>query len=675
MGRASQVLKEKNKYIAGDLLDSIGRSNLIIFAVLAMIVIYMISGEITSNNKEILTLQSESAAWQLTDFFNKYNQVVELVALNQDVKDLLSETKAGEKITEENGYQKVYNQMLAIQQTDPGNIMAVWVGDVDANVLTQSDGFTSGSDFEITQRAWFVCTETGKTFLTEPYTDASTGMQIVSAATPIYDDKGNVLGVAGLDLSLAHISEIMKDYTIGSNGYVILFSNEGNLLYHRKEELLEQNIANINASDKLVDAILNHTDTFLKYRVAGDKKYGYTCDIGETGYMVLSSMGFFQYYQKLIFLIVILIVVFIASLIIIFKKVEKISFKITKPIEELNAVAKKLADGQLDVEMEITLENEIGQLGESIKKTVARLKEYIVYINEIANVLAQMADGKLNIELKNDYVGEFEILKDAMLHISEAMTNVMEEIKISASQVGQGADELAGASQMLAEGATNQNTAVDDIVQTARYITNQVNESKKDAEKSAKETEKVTEMMRQNQEHMNAMMEAMSKIHETSQEVVGIIATIEEIADETNLLSLNASIEAARAGEVGKGFAVVAGDIGRLAEASLKAANNTRELINISTQEIERGNEIAQEVVEALGKAVDAVDEISKMINKTATNAIKQADNMENMEGRIEDISRGISDNSAVAQESSATSEELAAQATTLNDLIGKFKF
>ena len=286
-----------------------------------------------------------------------------------------------------------------------------------------------------------------------------------------------------------------------------------------------------------------------------------------------------------------------------------------------------------------------------------------------------MADGKLNIELKNDYVGEFEILKDAMLHISEAMTNVMEEIKISASQVGQGADELAGASQMLAEGATNQNTAVDDIVQTARYITNQVNESKKDAEKSAKATEEVTEMMRQNQEHMNAMMEAMSKIHETSQEVVGIIATIEEIADETNLLSLNASIEAARAGEVGKGFAVVAGDIGRLAEASLKAANNTRELINISTQEIERGNVIAQEVVEALDKAVDAVDEISKMINKTATNAIEQADNMENMEGRIEDISRGISDNSAVAQESSATSEELAAQATTLNDLIGKFKF
>ena len=510
MGRASQVLKERNKYIAGDLLVSISNSNLIIFLVLAFIVIYMISSEITSNNKEILTLQSESAAWQLTDFFDQYNQVVDLLAVDQDIRDLLSDTKSGEMITEKSGYQKVYEHMLAIQQTDPENVMAVWIGDVDANVLTQSDGFTSGSDFEITQRAWYACTQTGETFLTEPYTDASTGKQIVSAATPIYDDNGNVLGVAGLDLSLEHINEIMQDYTIGSSGYVILFSSEGNLLYHRREELLEQNVANINASDKLVNAILNHSESFLKYRIDGEKKYGYTCDIGETGYMVLSSMGFFQYYQKLIFLVVVLIVIFMASLVVIFKKVEKIAFKITRPIEDLNDVAKKLAAGNLDVEMEVTLENEIGQLGEAIKKTVARLKEYIVYINEIADVLGEMANGKLNIELKNEYVGEFEILKKAMINISESMTHVMEEIKASASQVGQGADELAGASQMLAEGATNQNSAVEDIVKTARSITEQVNESKADAESSAKATEEVTEMMRKNQEQMNAMMEAMS---------------------------------------------------------------------------------------------------------------------------------------------------------------------
>lgn len=106
---------------------------------------------------------------------------------------------------------------------------------------------------------------------------------------------------------------------------------------------------------------------------------------------------------------------------------------------------------------------------------------------------------------------------------------------------------------------------------------------------------------------MQEMMEAVQKIHETSKQVVGIIATIEEIADQTNLLSLNASIEAARAGEAGKGFAVVADEIGKLAQESSKAANMTRELIGVSMEEINKGNQIADHVMDSLKTAVDGI--------------------------------------------------------------------
>lgn len=676
MSRVSTVLKEKNKYIAGELLVGISRSNLVVFLILGVVIIYMITSEITGNNQEILTLESEGAAWELTEFFNGYANKVELLAVNQDVKNLLQATKAGENITQERDYKDVYDYMLAIQQTDTDNILAVWIGDIDANVLTQSDGFTSGADFEITQRAWYVCTQTGKTFLTEPYTDASTGARIVSAATPIYDEKDNVLGVAGLDISLSNINTIMQQYVIGENGYVTLFSEKGNILYSPNTAWVEKGVSDISGvSENLTDALANQENSFLKYKIAGDTKYGATNTIGETGYMVLSCMDFSQYYGKLIKFTSLLILIIMTGLVVLYKKVEKISFAITKPIEELNVVAKKLAAGDLDVEMQVTLENEVGQLGNAIEKTVARLKEYIVYINEIANVLGEMAEGKLKIELQQEYIGEFETLKNAMLNISESMSEVMHEIQQTASQVGEGADELAKASGMLAEGATRQNTAADEIVETVRVITGQVNETKEDAETSARKTAEVTEMMRKNQEQMNTMMEAMNKIYTTSQEMVGIIAAIEEIADETNLLSLNASIEAARAGEAGRGFAVVAGDIGKLAAESLNAVNSTRELISVSTQEVERGNEIAKSVVEELSKAVTEVDNISKMIHVTADNAVQQAENMEMVEQKVEDISRGISENSAFAQESSATSEELAAQAATLNDLIGKFKF
>ena len=156
--------------------------------------------------------------------------------------------------------------------------------------------------------------------------------------------------------------------------------------------------------------------------------------------------------------------------------------------------------------------------------------------------------------------------------------------------------------------------------------------------------------------------------------MVGIIQTIEEIADQTNLLSLNASIEAARAGEAGKGFAVVAGEIGKLAFESSKAANMTRDLIGVSMEEINKGNTLANDVMSSLADAVAAVENVNAMIIKTAENAVDQAQSMEQIRAGIEEISQGVQDNSAIAQESSATSQELASQAEILNDMVQKFE-
>ena len=276
--------------------------------------------------------------------------------------------------------------------------------------------------------------------------------------------------------------------------------------------------------------------------------------------------------------------------------------------------------------------------------------------------------------MKYSYAGEFGKVKDALLHISESMIGVMQNIHNTSLQVGAGSDELARAAEVLAEGSQTQAAAVEELVATSITVAEQVEDNKNDAEQSAEHAKDASVMMEESQKQMGQMREAMNKIQDASKQVVTIIKTIEDIAEQTNLLSLNASIEAARAGDAGKGFAVVAGEIGKLANESANAVNITRNLIGVSLSEIETGNKIANQVLDSLSQSVQKIEDVNTMIQKSAQNAIIQMESMNQIRDGIEEISKGIQDNSAMAEETSATSEELASQVITLNELVGKFE-
>ena len=369
-------------------------------------------------------------------------------------------------------------------------------------------------------------------------------------------------------------------------------------------------------------------------------------------------------------IMLVLIVIGIAATVI---AIRKVASAITKPISTLNDVAQELAKGNLDVSLKIHSDNELGELSDSIQLTVDRLKEYINYINEITYALNRLAAGKLKFTLKYDYAGDFSKVKEGLINISESMQNIMTDIINTSSQVSAGSEDLAKAAQSIAEGATTQSASVEELVATTTAVTDQVKENTAAAQVAADETLKVTDMMRNSKDQMSLMTEAMNKITQTSNEVVGIIKTIEDIADQTNLLALNASIEAARAGEAGKGFAVVASEIGSLAEESSKAANTTKDLIGISINEIEHGNQIVNDVVTSIQEVMEAVQKVNEMISKSSETYVQQEQSMEQLEIGIEEISKGVEDNSAAAEETSATSEELAAQATTLEQLVQRF--
>ncbi|MDE7029019.1 MAG: HAMP domain-containing protein [Lachnospiraceae bacterium] len=675
MNQQSTKTTGTRKRIADEIMTQIGKSVILVFLVVAAVAICMVGWTIMTSKEEELTLESQSAANQLTGFLDQYTRGAEQLAVHPGIIDIMRETKPGDRIMDADKMDAVMDYLVKIAATDTQNVMAVWISDLDTSALTQSDGFVSDETWDITGRGWYGCITGKKTVLTEPYIDSSTEKMILSAAAPVYDDAtGEILGAVGFDISLDHMTDLLRGYKIGRSGYLLLLSENGILVYHPQGDFIQKNIKDINISQNVVDAVTSKNRSFLKYTADGVTKYGFLEPAGDTGYLVLSSLPLSEYFAVLIAMVIALLILFAVGILLIAVRIRKSAANVTKPILALNQTAQQLAAGNLDVHLDIDSNDEIGELGESIGKTVSRLKEYIVYIDETAEVLAQIASGKLNISLKNDYVGEFQKIKTALLNISTSMNDVMESINTSSEHVSTGASELATASQTLAESAELQAASVEELAATTNSVADHVEESRHDAEESAKETAKVTTMIEQNQEKMKQMMDAMNEIQKTSQQVVGIIQTIEEIADQTNLLSLNASIEAARAGDAGKGFAVVADEIGKLALESAKAASSTRSLIEISMEEISKGNAIATDTVNALKESVTAVDHVNEMIKKTAENSAVQADSMEQLRVGIEEIARGIQDNSAASQETSATSEELATQADLLNKMLQKFE-
>lgn len=668
-------MKEKKRGRIADIIRKrIGRSVLLAYLIAETIVIIIIGQTIFYNKQSELSLESEAAANQLSGFFEKYRAESNALAITPEVQDIFSETKKGDNILDASGMKSMAKHLAKIADADTENLLSVWIADLDTSTFTQSDGFTSGDDWDITTRTWYGCLETGQSVFTEPYVDPSSGAMILSAVTPVYDDNHNALGAVGFDISLAHMQEVLADYTIGSNGYVWLVSSNGTIIYHPQADLIEKNIADADISQNLVAALNTQEAQFLKYKAGSTTKYGTVTLVGDTGYTVVSSLPFTEYFKMLFITIGVFLFIFGICIIYIMRSITRSAATLTKPILELNDTARKLADGNLDVAINVNVDNEIGTLGESIGATVNRLKEYIAYLNEASGALNQIADGKLAISLTQEYVGEFQKLKQALIHISNSMNDVMKNISDSSRMVSSSATDLAKASQELAEGSSSQAAAVEELVATATSVTEQVEESKRDAQHSAKETEAVTAMMLDSQKKMQDMLAAVTKMHETSEQVVNIIATIEEIADQTNLLSLNASIEAARAGEAGRGFAVVADQIGKLAQESAEAASMTRELISVSIEEINKGNSIAAEVMDTLESTVTAVGRVNVMIQQTAENAAIQAQNIEQIKTGIEEISQGVQDTSAIAEESSATSEELASQATLLDEMVSHFE-
>ena len=374
--------------------------------------------------------------------------------------------------------------------------------------------------------------------------------------------------------------------------------------------------------------------------------------------------------QTYIIIGVMVIVIIIAS-ISATKFAKFLASLLSEPISHVHNASLQLAEGNLDIDIEKMYPDEIGEMTESFKSATDMIK---LYINELNRGLGEISNGNFDISTDVEFKGHFTALSDALSHIITSLSDTLRHINESAESVSLGASQMAESAQTLAEGATDQAASVEELTATIQNITDAVVNTSDKASKSYADAKEFEAEAGRSNEDIQELTRAMQRINDTSKEIAKIIAEIEDIASQTNLLSLNASIEAARAGEAGKGFAVAADQIGKLAADSATAAVNTRQLIENSIHEIEIGNEITEKTTTAIAGVIDGIKMLAQSTREISDLAETQADSMKQLEEGVEQIAEVIQNNSAAAQETSATSEELSAQASTLDELVNQFK-
>ncbi|WP_425615212.1 methyl-accepting chemotaxis protein [Anatilimnocola sp. NA78] len=295
-------------------------------------------------------------------------------------------------------------------------------------------------------------------------------------------------------------------------------------------------------------------------------------------------------------------------------------------------------------------------------------------VDQMLNVVNAAAAGDLTKEIT--FTGE-----DAMGQLASGIRKMMTDLRSIISQVVEGAAQFAEGARVISEtaqsqaqGAQTQSASVEEMSASIEQLTRSIETVKNNAASANTLAGETSRMAEEGGQAVQKSVEAMGRIKSSSEQISEIIQVIGEIASQTNLLALNAAIEAARAGVHGLGFAVVADEVRKLAERSSEAAKEISKLIKESTQRVADGANLSEQTGQALSKIIQGVDSTAKKINEIATATVEQAQNATEVAGAVQQISTVTEQAAASCEEMASSSEELGAQASTLRELVRKFK-
>lgn len=348
------------------------------------------------------------------------------------------------------------------------------------------------------------------------------------------------------------------------------------------------------------------------------------------------------------------------------------SKELLQPIINVSDQMTQLAAGDLHSEFHMQKDDsEVGRMVEAICYMKSSLTNII---GEITSILDQMGQGNYQVTISQEYVGDYQLIRDAFNRITDEMKQTVTTIQEASGEINCGAGQLADAADNLATACTSQAGQVSVVAEHINELNTIIASNKKDAEEAVKISNLSASTLTAGNAKMEELKDAIQEISSCSEKISSIIGAIEDIATETNLLALNAAIEAARAGEAGKGFAVVAEQVKKLAEESSQAAGKTTQLIETTIAAVQNGTTIADEAAANMEDVVMSSTEVGERIQKIVEQFAREENSIGRINDNIAEIAGIVDNNSATSEETAAISEEQKSQAEAMVELIGRFK-
>lgn len=361
----------------------------------------------------------------------------------------------------------------------------------------------------------------------------------------------------------------------------------------------------------------------------------------------------------------ILVAICVFSFILLIAYCISLTRQIALPVAKLSEASRKLAVGDVDVDCTKINDDDLGELMDEFRLMADAIKTQ-------THITEDISHGDLTVDVVPR--SDKDVLGQAIKRFVMDNNRILGNINESSAQVTVGAEQVANASQSLAQGSTEQASALQEVTASMDEIAERTKANASQANEANSLVHDVKGRAADGNDQMKAMIGAMNDINESSETISKIIKTIDDISFQTNILALNAAVEAARAGVHGKGFAVVAEEVRNLAAKSASAASETAEMIEDSIRKVDHGTKLAEETAKSLDEIVTSIDKITELIGSIASASNDQATAVSQIDQAIGQVSTVVQTNSATSEQCAAASEELSNQAANLREQLGHFK-